>query len=517
VDQEESHYNAYHFAIGDTSFHHKTCPSSVSLADLRAAMQLRYPLSSCVDGHRYLSLQQKELVEFGYGCGKPQHCIGLLSPGGGKSDCYIVPTIARSLAFQDCRMIIHVSPYSFLAGYQHASALSIFKGLGINDTIRPPLFFTGVDIKENCSLPVQLSDQDHLPSLLFLNLDAMYNLFTFFREDMKSWIGSIDKIVVDEVHTIFSELSFREKYKVFFDLPVLGIPIVALSGSVPTFAVSRLANRLGLSVRDDLSNIRVIHGDDIVGSFPEGFKLSVRVNEQYVSKVASFIINHLGIAPSRAEGAAHVFVAEKGDGTCLFNILIKRYSCKLVTSDTPREEVSQTASEWRKGAFNVLITTSIALVGNENPQCRYLACAGYLYDSMQILQAFGRLRPYMRVASGAIMFAVSDNLSEHRIADDRRRFTRLLNENLVSSDDYSKYLATMTSSGVRQWLIEASEGQVGCALAILSKSFGKRRENCGVCPYCRSIPLNKAQEEADQRIKLVRQQGQAAERVLRRM
>jgi Helicase conserved C-terminal domain len=517
VDQEESHYNAYHFAIGDTSYQYRVCQSSVSLVNIRSAMQLRYPTSLSIDGHNYLSLQQKELVELGYGCCKPQHCIGLLAPGGGKSDCFIIPTIARDIANLDCKMIIHVSPYRFLAGYQHASALLIFENLGLSETIRRPLFFTGSDIQENGSLPVELSGRDHLPSLLFLNLDAMYNLFTYFREDLKSWVGSIDKIVLDEVHTMYSEIGFRHIYKIFFELSVLGIPIFALSGSVPLFAVSRMAKRFCLSVKDDLSDVRVVHGDDIVGFFPKGFKLSVKVAMSYVKKVATFVINRLGTSPSGVSGAAHVFVAEKPDGTRLFNILSKRYRCKFVTSDTAPEEVNQTASEWQKGDFDVLISTSIALVGNENPKCRYLACAGYLYDSMQIVQAFGRLRPYMRVSTGAIMVGVPEVLSDFRLEEDRQRFTRLLNEHLISSDEYSQFQATMTSSGVRKWLIDASEGQVGCALVALSNAFGKKRDNCGACLFCRSIPLNITQQVAEEQGEVARNNKQAAEQVLRKL
>jgi hypothetical protein len=54
-------------------------------------------------------------------------------------------------------------------------------------------------------------------------------------------------------------------------------------------------------------------------------------------------------------------------------------------------------THWKQSlsTFKVLISTSVALVGNENPRCRYLACAGYLYDSVQIVQAFGRLRKNM--------------------------------------------------------------------------------------------------------------------------
>jgi hypothetical protein len=71
----------------------------------------------------------------------------------------------------------------------------------------------------------------------------------------------------------FSELSFRDKYKVYWRLPVLGIPIVALSGSVPHFAMPRLAKKLCLSVSDNLADLKIIHGCDVVGNFPKGFKI----------------------------------------------------------------------------------------------------------------------------------------------------------------------------------------------------------------------------------------------------
>ena len=39
----------------------------------------------------------------------------------------------------------------------------------------------------------------------------------------------------------------------------------------------------------------------------------------------------------------------------------------------------------RDGKLDVLISTSIALVGNENPLCRFVACAGYLFDAMRLV------------------------------------------------------------------------------------------------------------------------------------
>ncbi|KAI2489624.1 hypothetical protein MHU86_24972 [Fragilaria crotonensis] len=149
IGSEEAHFDAYHSAIGDTSHHLLKCRSMLSLSDIRKAMQLRFPKSSSLESNNYLSTQQKELVEFGYGPGssKKQHCLALLAPGDGKSESYIIPTIARYLANHDCKTIIHISPYSFLAGYQFANASAVIEKLGLDSYISL-LSFTGRDITQ---------------------------------------------------------------------------------------------------------------------------------------------------------------------------------------------------------------------------------------------------------------------------------------------------------------------------------------------------------------------------------
>ena len=516
VGSEEAHFDAYHSAIGDTSYQFLKCESTLSLSDLRSAMQLRFPKTWSSDGHSYLSLQQKELVEFGYGPGsnKKKHCLGLLAPGDGKSESYIIPTIARTLANLECKTIIHVSPYSFLAGYQFANTSAVIEKLGFGSNISL-LCFTGRDISQGC-LPEEISDKKKLPGILFLNLDAIFNLFTFYFEHLKSWVDVVDKIVIDEVHTVFSELTFRDKYKVYWGLPVLGIPIVALSGSVPLFTLTKFAKRLCLSVSDNLGDMKVIHGGDIIGNFPKGFKIKVALRSTYLNKVATFVAKRLGPPPG-IDTAIHVFVSEKLDGCQLYELLSSRYDCRFVSSDADRETINQVALEWSKGKFEVLISTSIALVGNENPRCRHLACAGYLYDSMQIVQALGRLRKYMRSSIGQVLFAVPERLPEFRVLEDQQRFTKLLNEKVLSPEDYGNYKETMTSAGVRDWLVNASLAQNDCALKILSTSFGKQRDVCGVCPFCRTLSTNRIQNEVALRLEKDRRNGEATERLLRKL
>jgi len=515
----EAHFNSYHFAIGDTSYEMSHLQSTtISLGDIRAAMSLRYPKSiSSSDGHLYLTVKQKALVEFGYGHqspGKHQHCFGLLAPGEGKSECYIIPSIARRLGNQRPRMIIHVSPYNFLAAYQFKNATVAIKNVGFASSI-PTCLLTGHDINVGL-LPEELSSVDHLPSLLFLNLDALYNLFTFHFETFKSWAAEIDKIVIDEIHTVLTELCFREKYQVYWRLPALGIPIVALSGSLPIFVLPKLAKRLCLSVSKDMIDINVIHGGDIVGNFPKGFRIKFSISANYVEKVASFVVHRLGAQP--VVGAAHVFVTDKKDGKHLLRLLESRaYKCMFISSDTCPMELELAASQWGEGKLDVLISTSIALVGNENPLCRFVACAGYLFDAMQVVQAFGRLRQYMRSSSGQILFVAPNALPEYRIKDDEHRFTRLLNENLLSHQDLAIFRATMTSNGVRDWIMNGVARDKDCALKILSQSFGKLRDGCGACPFCLSSPTRSVQTEAINRMLIEKNNEKSTERVLQKL
>jgi hypothetical protein len=301
----------------------------LSLADLRQAIQLRHPNCASTASGIYLSVSQKELVEFGY---TPEmgsrHCLGFLPPGSGKSEVYLIPTIARQLSRRTKKLIIHVSPYSFLTGYLFSHACTAVEKLGMSEI--SILSFTGSEIHEGV-LPAELQNKETLPQLLFLNLDAMYNLFFFFPDDVRSWTSSVDKIVLDEIHTIYSEMRFRQKYKVYESLAVLGIPIVGMSGSVPLFAITRLARHLCLSVLDDLSDVKVIQGGDVIGEFPPGFKIQVKINEKYLSKVANFVIKRLGPRRTTMECAVHVFVAEKNDGNTLLSWLGPRYDCRLVT------------------------------------------------------------------------------------------------------------------------------------------------------------------------------------------
>ncbi len=358
---------------------------------------------------------------------------------------------------------------------------------------------------------------------MFLSLDTLSNLVSFFPEDLKSWKDGIETIVVDEVHTIFCEMNFRNKYSVYSKLPSLGIPIVGLSGSVPLFSVNRLVTRLGWSVvkAGEPSDMKIIHGGDVVGAFPLGFKIAFSVHDDCVAEVISFVRRHLerGALIGSSE-AVHVFVSTKKEGHSLLQLLSCDYpnQCRFVSSETDKDEVNQVAAEWGQSMFLVLISTSIALVGNENPKCRHLACAGYLFDMMSMVHFFGRLRPYMRKPSGEVLVCVPSELSTFRQADDKRRWTQLMNERLMRPFDYTNFQASMTSVGLHKWVKDSVAGTSGCALKKLSSVMGQiRNDNCGACNSCRSAPIRVIQVVAQNRMEENRGHGSACKRVLQQL
>jgi 5'(3')-deoxyribonucleotidase len=89
--------------------------------------------------------------------------------------------------------------------------------------------------------------------------------------------------------------------------------------------------------------------------------------------------------------AIHVFADVKENAKTIFNNLFQQFNCPIVTAESKQQEQLQIAEEWSKCSFRVLISTTIGLVGNKNPYCKHIACAGYLHDIMPVIQAIGRL------------------------------------------------------------------------------------------------------------------------------
>jgi AraC-like DNA-binding protein len=269
-------------------------------------------------------------------------------------------------------------------------------------------------------------------------------------------------------------------------LPSLGVPIIALSASLPLFVLPKLTLKLCLSQKSDMSHCHIIHCENIVGVFPEGFKITVEMHTEYATKIMEFVSNTL--CQCSSQDAIHVFTDVKENAMTIYKNLCKKFDCRLVTAESTQQDQMKIAEEWSNSSFRVLISTSIGLVGNENLNCKYIACAGYLHDNMQVIQAIGRLRPCQRTSYGKIFFCVPFGLPKFRIEEDENHLTSLKNENLLSSENNLDFCWTMSSRGVKLWCMAAIRGDRGCSMKLLSKVFGRDTEDCGACQACCLCP-----------------------------
>jgi hypothetical protein len=277
-------------------------------------MRLRYPQAD-VTKSCYLTCQQKELISV------PSQCVGLLAPGEGKSECYLVPTLARKLSKKDENTITYVSPYNFLVAFQDPKARccfsypAVFSSLGIRTFL-----FQGSDFQDG-TLPDVLESPHDLPDILFMNVDAISNLLEFHKPVVMSWVSlkKLDWIVLDEVHTMISESCFRDKYRVNQLLPSVGVPIIALSGSIPTFLITRFLQKLCLSTKEDLSAVKIIRGTDIIGNFPPGFTFDAIVDTSPIRLILHFSMCCLGPGTDYPTSTIHLFALTVSYAEALYN------------------------------------------------------------------------------------------------------------------------------------------------------------------------------------------------------
>jgi len=137
---------------------------------------------------------------------------------------------------------------------------------------------------------------------------------------------------------------------------------------------------------------------------------------------------------------------------------------------------------------------------------------------MSMVQFFGWLRPYMRSPTGQVFLCIPSELPARRQVEDDRRWTTLLNEQLMGPEDHLTFEAAMTSKGLQSWLMDANNGTSGCSFKKLSSIMGqKRHDDCGVCTSCRSVPLVVVQVEAQNQLEEIVSDGKACEHVLKRL
>lgn len=253
-------FNKYHGALGDSSYLH-LISEELSDVDLQVALCTLYG-----DGAKYRSEEQRRMV-LASSRKLEQHCLVNLPCGIGKSMAFILPCVAREVTGKDAKMHLVIAPYRFLVNYLYHNAVQMTQSAGVNINIR---MFDGSDIGQGV-IPDCLSNEegsDFLATLVFCTLEAAEHLVQYHSTVVESWVkaGLLSRIFIDECHTVFAEESFRDPYTVYPKLVKFGVPVIALSGTLPRFMEQNVCRVFNMSTMEDASDVDIITAGDIMGT-----------------------------------------------------------------------------------------------------------------------------------------------------------------------------------------------------------------------------------------------------------
>lgn len=487
-----SRIHEYHRAIGAVRVS-SLSDSPLNPADLTTGLVALYGNDA-----GYLCLAQKAMMEASVSS-RVRHMHASLPCGGGKSAAWLLTVAAAKVANKTCGMIIVAAPYKFLA-MTHSEAAAVLLGSRFGAKTACLL---GSDIRDNGIIPAVLERDDNLPDILFLSLDAAVKLVRQHEGLIGRWAKAklISRLILDEAHSLFGE-SFRDIYEELPFLASFQVPITTLSATVPTTLLPQLMSYLNMTNNPSLDDMQVVSGDDLFGTFPAGFEIST-------IKCASQAMLRFAVAATRSSAqpsaghACHVIVASKylleEIGAQLHN---DGYRCGSVTADSDTDYQRTVAKDWATGeTLDVLITTTLGIVGNENPSCRHLVLVGTLYNLFNYVQAFGRLRPKQRKAFGKIICIVptSDPTNDcetgrQQQADASCEYAadQLEARGALSSNNRDAFLSVASQQSVRDCFDDRR-----CLLVAISERFGvPRATDCGVCTNCRGAPVAQAARRA---------------------
>jgi superfamily II DNA helicase RecQ len=474
VGGQETLFRIFHQELGSEI----GCGGSKQLTSLELLNGLRALFGQVAE---YTSSEQKEMVLV-VANETSRHAHFGLPCGSGKSVAWLAPVVADFLAGNEIKTIVVVLPYKFLVDYHLKSANDKLGAFDIS-----VLGFTGKDIRQSTILPEGLRSSVALPNLLFLSLEGLVNLLKFHTTTVKGWVAdkAVRRFIIDEVHTIVGE-TFRSAYEFLPSLATYGVPIATMSGTLPSPMVPFVLRYLGLTTEENQEDIDILEVKDCLGSFPASFRFMVIERDRPLKLAVTAVRT---ISKEKPHHGVHVMVSGRKTGERLFNVWRNDMSCEFLTSETTDDEQKRIAKGWSEGTFKVLISSTIALVGNENAECRHVIIVGYLFSMMNVVQAIGRLRPGQREGGASVQIFIQTQTTAmlREVEENDNRCFESLRERKLIGDDRELHTRVGTTRGLYYWLSQ----DVGCRIKNLGVRYGFVRNECGFCDVCRGSPIRK--------------------------
>lgn len=305
---KERFFRKYHRSIGCTDTLNDSTPGGrvMSLATTNDALHcLRVLLGTRA---YFKSGLQKELIMDAMN-NHFKHTFCSISCGGGKSMSWLIPTLRQSQLGIRPKMSVVIVPYCFLLDH-HLSSCKNMLGYCSGALLSS---LKGNEVEED-DVPNVLRDEDSLPSILFLSLEALSNLTEYHFDHLQklSDKGKVYKFFVDECHTLLSELNFRRKYTSLQKIVRLKIPTMLFSGSFQKSFITKFMDYLFGSEDGNMFN-------DVIDSKLFGEKL-VSISHMAVptylkeccSYVSKFVKDHV-------DDSVHIIVSSVNEGElCVF-------------------------------------------------------------------------------------------------------------------------------------------------------------------------------------------------------
>ena len=466
-NSDELLYDLYHRSLGEISLDPPVLaftPFSDSVLEAGLKELLGRQAS-------FRSREQKRMIDISANCVTRHSYVGIPC-GHGKSLSWLVPVIASFLTGRSVGLRIVILPYKFLLGHMVEQARSMI-GMMLADRIR--VEFVDSSGLESVS---KFLEEKSVPALLFLNLDSAASLLKLHLVTLQKLAAKrvLHRIYVDEFQQLIVEFGFRSCYQTLRELGRIGAPVMCLSGSMPFSMATSLMSYCRLLVGYTLDSVEIVQGFDPIGS---GFFFDVKVVQNLETSIVESVLTCM-------DSACHVICDTKVLVDKVGKLLSNRCNLLSVTGDTPSHEQMQCARDWASGTYDVLVSSTVALVGNENKKCRKIVVGGFLYNVSSLVQAIGRLRPPQR-GPGAVVEVLHLPFNQKVLKDANETEVNSFRE-LVSAtclkedcrDDYSKIFSPV---GLQNFLLTKE----GCYLQTLSSYYGYARCKCMNCQLCHTV------------------------------
>ena len=397
----------------------------------------------------------------------------------------MIPVTANFISNYPMGMTIFVIPYGFL---EHSLEESMRTKLQskFGKQIRIVSYF-GSDIT-NLSVPDAL--RSSLPHIMLLTIDAANSLFEHHPAMIRYWCNKnwLKGIYLDEVQTMIMENGFRSVYSCTKHFAIYGVPVIFLSGSYPKELIEPTMRHCGLITNDQtLEDIDSVVSNDLIG---DNFDFTVvKTKGNGIVPTAKLVYEMV----RTGAGAAHVICQSAKDANTMRGCCDKLFKstnlkCAVVTSSDTKEYQIRIASAWYNGKYDVLISTTIGLVGNENTNVRFIFVHKQIYSTANLLQAIGRLRPEQRGKDTGVFQIITDQCT-----DPKNEWNKKLHidaDNLMQQIENIGILSHSTRAVFRKWFHIGEHQKLflteGCIMRNLSNLVGtSRKEPCGRCTWCK--------------------------------